>query len=87
MEPTFSEFRKAMAARLRRARGELSQVQLAELTRYTQQMISRYENGRIPKSFWFLAGLSEAGIDVDWLLTGRRRRRAGKTRLARRPPS
>lgn len=83
MDRSYKKFRKELADRLRRARGDLSQDQLAELTRYTQQMISRYENGRVPKAFWFLAGLSEAGIDVDWLLTGRRRRRAGKTRLPR----
>jgi transcriptional regulator with XRE-family HTH domain len=83
MDRTFPRFRNGMADRVRHARGDLSQDQLAELTRYTQQMISRYENGRIPKAFWFLAGLSEAGIDVDWLLTGRRRKRAGKTRLPR----
>lgn len=83
MDRSFAEFRDSLADRLRRARGDLSQAQLAELTRYTQQMISRYENGRVPKAFWFLAGLSEAGIDVDWLLTGRRRRRAGSTRLTR----
>ena len=83
MDPSFAGFRKSMSDRLRRARGDLSQAQLAELTRFTQQMISRYENGRVPKAFWFLAGLSEAGIDVDWLLTGRRRRRTGSTRLAR----
>jgi transcriptional regulator with XRE-family HTH domain len=83
MDPSFAGFRKGMSGRLRRARGDLSQAQLAELTRFTQQMISRYENGRVPKAFWFLAGLSEAGIDVDWLLTGRRRRRTGSTRLAR----
>ena len=83
MDRSFAEFRDGLADRLRRARGDLSQAQLAELARYTQQMISRYENGRVPKAFWFLAGLSEAGIDVDWLLTGRRRRRAGSTRLTR----
>jgi transcriptional regulator with XRE-family HTH domain len=83
MDRSFPEFRNGLADRLRRARGDLSQAQLAELTHYTQQMISRYENGRVPKAFWFLAGLSEAGIDVDWLMTGRRRRRAGSTRLTR----
>ena len=83
MDRSFAEFRKTLADRLRRARGELSQAQLAELSRHTQQMISRYENGRVPRSFWFLAGLSEAGIDVGWLLTGRRRRRSGSTRVER----
>lgn len=81
MEDTFREFRKAMGERLRDARGSLTQAQLAELTRYTQQMISRYESGRVPKAFWFLANLSEAGLDVDWVLTGRRRRKTGARRL------
>lgn len=82
MDETFQEFRKAVARRIREARGDMTQAQLAEITRYTQQMISRYESGRIPKSFWFLAGLSqEAGLDVDYLLTGKRRRKSGATRL------
>ncbi|MGH7565141.1 MAG: helix-turn-helix domain-containing protein [Gemmatimonadota bacterium] len=84
MEKEFSDFRAAMAHRLRQARGDLTQAQLAQLTGYTQQMISRYESGRIPRSFWFLANLSSAtGLDVDHVLTGRRRRKPGSTRLKR----
>ena len=49
MESKFADFRVAMAHRLRAARGDLTQAQLAELTGYTQQMISRYESGRIPR--------------------------------------
>ena len=82
MAKTFEEFRDECAKRLREARGELTQAQLAEMTRYTQQMISRYENGRVPKAFWFLSGLSgEAGVDVDYVLTGKRRRKPGATKL------
>lgn len=84
MEKEFAEFRVAMAHRLRQARGDLTQARLAELTGYTQQMISRYESGRIPRSFWFLANLSSAtGLDVDHVLTGRRRRKPGSIRLKR----
>lgn len=83
MEKTFKEFRKAMGERLREARGDLTQAETAELARYTQQMISRYESGRVPKAFWFLANLSEAGLDVDYVLTGRRRRKPGAARLSR----
>ena len=84
MEDTFKEFRKGVAERLRGARGELTQAQLAEITKYTQQMISRYESGRVPKAFWFLAGLSEnAGLDVNYILTGRRRRKPGGTKLGK----
>jgi transcriptional regulator with XRE-family HTH domain len=86
VEQTLEEFRRALARRLREARGDLTQAQLAEITRYTQQMISRYEGGRIPKSFWFLAGLSgEAGVDVNYILTGKRRRKPGAMRLRRKP--
>ena len=82
MEHTFPEFRDGFAKRLRAARGDLTQAQLAALTDYTQQMVSRYESGRVPRAYWFLAGLSEkTGLDVDYLLTGRRRRDAGKRRL------
>lgn len=81
MEASFQEFRKAIGQRIRSARGDLTQAQLAELTHYTQQMISRYESGRVPKAFWFLAGLSEAGVDVDYVLTGHRRRKTGSARV------
>jgi transcriptional regulator with XRE-family HTH domain len=84
VEDTFKEFRKGIAERLREARSELTQAQLAEITRYTQQMISRYESGRVPRAFWFLAGLSEnAGLDVDYILTGRRRRKPGGKKLSK----
>jgi hypothetical protein len=47
-------------------------------------MISRYESGRVPKAFWFLAELSaDAGLDVDYILTGRRRRKPGGTKMAK----
>lgn len=84
MEQTFKEFKRGVAERLRGARGELTQAQLAEITKYTQQMISRYESGRVPKAFWFLAELSaDAGLDVDYILTGRRRRKPGGTKMAK----
>lgn len=82
MESSYEDFRRGVAERLREARSEFSQSQVAEMTKYTQQMISRYENGRVPRSFWFLAGLSEAGLDVDYVLTGKKRRTPGATRLA-----
>ena len=83
METTFAEFRRGLARRLKSARGELTQADVAELTRFTQQMISRYESGRVPRALWFLANLSRAGLDVNWLLTGRRRSRPGARRLPR----
>jgi len=85
VETSFEEFRKAFAGRLRQARGDLTQAQLAELTKYTQQMVSRYEGGRVPRAYWFLAGLSETGLDVGYLLTGRRRRRPGSARVEKKP--
>ena len=84
MEETFKEFRKGVAERLRGARGELTQAQLAEITKYTQQMISRYESGRVPKAFWFLAELSaDAGLDVNYILTGHRRRKPAPKKLTK----
>ena len=84
MAETFKEFKKVVAERLRGARGELSPAQLADITKYTQQMISRYESGRVPKAFWFLAELSaDAGLDVNYILTGRRRRKPGGTKLVK----
>jgi hypothetical protein len=36
----------------------------------------------VPKAFWFLAELSaDAGLDVNYILTGRRRRKPGATKL------
>lgn len=81
MEETYEEFRRGLARRLREIRGELTQAQLAEMARYTQQMVSRYESGRVPRSYWFLANLaSRAGVDVGYLLTGERPRPARRRR-------
>lgn len=66
----FAEFKKLFANQLRAVRGTSTQVQLALLTKFSQQMISRYESGRVPKVVWFLRGLAAAGIDVNKLLLG-----------------
>jgi transcriptional regulator with XRE-family HTH domain len=57
--------------RLKSARRErtLTQRQLADLGRSTQQNISRYEKGYIPDSWFLLARLhAEKAIDLNWLL-------------------
>ncbi len=64
--------------RLRQARGKLSRRALAELTGYSEQMILKYEHGRIPKGVQFLEAFSKAcGTSSNWLLLGK-----GPERLA-----
>lgn len=67
----YREFQRQVAGRLAGARGEVSQNRLAKELGYSQQMISRYESGRIPKCFLYLARLSERrNVDVNWVLAG-----------------
>ncbi len=55
--------------RLRQARGKLSRRALAELIGYSEEMILKYEHGRIPKAVRFLEALTKArGISPTWLL-------------------
>lgn len=70
----YKQFRREFAQRLQRERAVLgvTQAAMAEECDYTQQMISRYESGRVPRSLWFLANAAVAGYDVLYLLTGRR---------------
>ena len=64
--------------RLRQARGKLSRRALAELIGYSEQMILKYEHGRIPKAVQFLEALTKArGTSPTWLLLGK-----GPERLA-----
>jgi len=70
----FAEFKKFFAKQLREMRGRLTQAQLAYITKYTQQMVSRYESGRIPKAYWFLYGLARAGVGLNKLFLGRKQK-------------
>ncbi len=55
--------------RLRQARGKLSRRALAELIGCSEQMILKYEHGRIPKAIQFLEALTKArGTSPTWLL-------------------
>ncbi len=58
--------------RLQQARGKLSRRALAELIGYSEQMILKYEHGRIPKAIKFLEALTKArGTSPTWLLLGK----------------
>ena len=58
--------------RLRQARGKLSRRALAELIGYSEEMILKYEHGRIPKGVQFLEAFSKArGTSPTWLLLGK----------------
>ena len=60
--------------RLAALRGDRSQAEFAEKLGVTQAMISLYERGLVPRSWLFLANLSNrADVDITWLLTGRDR--------------
>ena len=53
----YSVWKEKSAARLKRLRDEagVTQAEFAKQTDYSQQMVSRYESGRMPKAFYFLA--------------------------------
>ncbi|MCA1571340.1 MAG: helix-turn-helix domain-containing protein [Chloroflexi bacterium] len=76
MKRNFGDWRFAFARRLRAERERLgTQAELADAAAYTQQMISRYESGRVPRGFWFLANvLARTDVDLQYVLTGRRAR-------------
>ena len=58
--------------RLQQARGKLSRRALAELIGYSEQMILKYEHGRIPKGVQFLGAFAKArGTSPTWLLLGK----------------
>jgi transcriptional regulator with XRE-family HTH domain len=58
--------------RLRQARGKLSRRALSELIGYSEEMILKYEHGRIPKGVQFIAAFSKArGTSPTWLLLGK----------------
>ena len=74
MERSFEDWKAGFARRLRAERQatERTQADLAADTKYTQQMISRYESGRVPKALWFVARLlHDTDVDVRYVLTGR----------------
>lgn len=59
--------------RLQEIRGSRDQRTFAEAVDSVQQTISKYERGEVPRSWLFLARLAEEeGIDLNFLLTGRR---------------
>ncbi len=64
--------------RLRQARGKLSRRALAELIGYSEEMILKYEHGRITKGVQFLEAFAKVrGTSPTWLLLGK-----GPERLA-----
>ena len=73
----YQRWRVAAGKRLQaeRERAAVTQAELAAETDFTQQMISRYEGGRIGKSLYFTANMLKAGYDVHYILTGRRKKR------------
>lgn len=68
-----NEKRKRLGASVARLRGSygLSQSQMAGILKCSQQGLSRWECGRIPRSWAYLARLhKEFGVDLNRLLAG-----------------
>lgn len=66
-----SELAKAIGARVREARGELSQTELAVRAGMTQPTIWRIEHGENTPTVANLIALAQAlGCEIHWLVTG-----------------
>lgn len=67
---TKKAFNRKVANRLADQRGRRSQGVFARNTTASQQTISKYERGRLPTSWLFLAKLREQeGVDLNELLS------------------
>lgn len=73
------------ARRLRAVTGNLTQVEIASLVGVTQQDVSRYLRGRIPKAENLLKLADTFGVSVSWLLTGRKPAAPTETARVRKP--
>lgn len=63
--------RREMGARLRAARGPMTQVALSEATKINQSTLSKYERGEIEPGIDSIVAIAQAtGASVDWLATG-----------------
>ena len=63
---------KTLGQRIRKIRGELTQVELAEALGIRQAMISRYEADKeVPSPKVILEMAIYSGKSMEWLLTGK----------------
>ncbi|HUT53524.1 MAG TPA: helix-turn-helix domain-containing protein [bacterium] len=63
---------KTLGERIRRVRGDYSQIEFADMVRVKQPMISRYEAGHETPSPRILLRIAQfAGKSIEWLLTGK----------------
>jgi transcriptional regulator with XRE-family HTH domain len=64
---------EGIADRLREIRRNTSQVELGMALGVPQNVVSRYERGRVkPPLDYLLAASRYAGVTLDWLVTGER---------------
>jgi transcriptional regulator with XRE-family HTH domain len=64
---------EGIANRLREIRANTSQVELGRALGVPQNVVSRYERGRVkPPLDYLLAASRYAGVTLDWLITGER---------------
>jgi transcriptional regulator with XRE-family HTH domain len=64
---------EGIAGRLREIRGNTSQVELGRALSVPQNVVSRYERGRVkPPLDYLLAASRYAAVTLDWLVTGER---------------
>lgn len=62
----------SIADRLREIRGETSQVELGEKLGVTQNVVSRYERGRVRPPLEYLSSAAAYGkVTLDWLIEGK----------------
>jgi|APPan5920702752_1055751.scaffolds.fasta_scaffold103582_1 transcriptional regulator with XRE-family HTH domain len=62
---------EGIAYRLKEIRGKTSQVELGGALGVPQNVVSRYERGRVkPPLDYLLAASRYANVTLDWLITG-----------------
>jgi len=64
-----------MAQRLRQVRGAVSQVEFGKALGVPQNVVSRYERGRIRPPLEYLVSVTKhARVTLDWLILGEARK-------------
>jgi transcriptional regulator with XRE-family HTH domain len=67
---------EGIAYRLREIRGSTSQVELGKALGAPQNVVSRYERGRVkPPLDYLLTASRYADVTLDWLITGEKPKR------------
>ena len=74
-----------VAKRLREVRGTVPQIEFGETLGVAQNVVSRYERGRVRPPVEYLVAVSrKASVTLDWLILGQEPKSRGKREQAQR---